>query len=130
MPQESINSQFDKFKQFDFLFCFLQVNYIKLPGSLFLQMLRCVIIPLVIPSLIVAVGSLKLSMTGKIGARVLVYFILTTIVSALIGIILVIVAKPTSDSMIFFLLRIHDDLLDFKMLKIIIVMNLVCSTLV
>jgi len=32
-------------------------------------MLKCLIIPLVVPSLIVSVGSLKLSMTGKIGIR-------------------------------------------------------------
>ena len=32
-------------------------------------MLKCLIIPLVIPSIIVAVGSLELSVTGKIGVR-------------------------------------------------------------
>jgi Na+/H+-dicarboxylate symporter len=50
-----------------------QAIYVRLPGTLFLQLLQCLIIPLVIPSLIVAVGSLDLSLTGKIGARCLSY---------------------------------------------------------
>jgi Na+/H+-dicarboxylate symporter len=41
-------------------------------------MLKCIIIPLVIPSLIVSVGSPQLSMTGKIGRWIIIYFIATT----------------------------------------------------
>ena len=39
--------------------------YIKFTGNLFLQMLKGIIIPLVIPSLIVAVGSLDIGLSGK-----------------------------------------------------------------
>ena len=38
--------------------------YIKFTGNLFLQMLKGIIIPLVIPSLIVAVGSLDIGLSG------------------------------------------------------------------
>ena len=43
-----------------------EVMYVKFIGSLFLQMLKAIIIPLIIPSLIVAVGSLDLSLSGKL----------------------------------------------------------------
>ena len=39
--------------------------YVKFIGNLFLQMLKGITIPLVIPSIIVGVGSLELSLSGK-----------------------------------------------------------------
>ena len=42
-----------------------EVMYVKFIGTLFLQMLKAIIIPLIVPSLIVAVGSLDLSLSGK-----------------------------------------------------------------
>jgi hypothetical protein len=47
-----------------------EAMYVKFIGSLFLQMLKAIIIPLVIPSLIVAVGTLDLSLSGKNTLRV------------------------------------------------------------
>ena len=44
-----------------------EAMYVKFIGSLFLQMLKCIIIPLIIPSLIVAVGSLDLKISGMKG---------------------------------------------------------------
>ena len=41
-----------------------EVMYVKFLGSLFLNMLKSIIIPLIIPSLIVAVGSLDLKLSG------------------------------------------------------------------
>ena len=38
-----------------------------LSGELFLRMLKALILPLVVPSLITAVGSLDLSLSGKVG---------------------------------------------------------------
>ena len=37
-----------------------QAMYVKFVGDLFLRMLKCVIIPLIIPSLVASVGSLDL----------------------------------------------------------------------
>ncbi len=42
-----------------------EIMYVKFVGSLFLQMLKCIIIPLIIPSLIVAVGSLDMRISGN-----------------------------------------------------------------
>ena len=41
-----------------------EVMYVKFLGTLFLSMLKSIIIPLIIPSLIVAVGSLDLKLSG------------------------------------------------------------------
>jgi len=73
-----------------------EVMYVKFIGSLFLQMLKCIIIPLIIPSLIVAVGSLDLKLSGKIGARGVVYYMSTTICAVILGIILVTTIQPGS----------------------------------
>ena len=43
--------------------CFSYVGY---PGKLFLNMLKCLIIPLVVPSLIASIGSLDFRMSGKV----------------------------------------------------------------
>ena len=48
-----------------------EAMYVKFIGSLFLQMLKCIIIPLIIPSLIVAVGSLDLKISGMKYQRVI-----------------------------------------------------------
>ena len=47
------------------IFCFSYVGY---PGKLFLNMLKCLIIPLVVPSLIASIGSLDFRMSGKVWA--------------------------------------------------------------
>jgi len=71
-----------------------EVMYVKFIGSLFLQMLKAIIIPLIIPSLIVAVGSLDLSLSGKIGGRAIAYYMGTTICAVILGIILVTSIQP------------------------------------
>ena len=55
--------------------------YVSFIGDLFLSALKSIIIPLVIPSLIIAVGTLDLKLSGKIGGRAVAYYMSTTIVS-------------------------------------------------
>ena len=57
------------------------VGYI---GRLFLQALKSIIIPLVVPSLIVAIGSMDLSLSKKIGGRAIAYYMSTTFVSEIV----------------------------------------------
>jgi Na+/H+-dicarboxylate symporter len=40
--------------------------YVSYAGELFLRMLKALILPLVVPSLITAVGSLDMSLSGKV----------------------------------------------------------------
>lgn len=68
--------------------------YVKYIGTLFLNMLKCVIIPLVIPSLIAAIGSMDLSLSGKVGLRAICYYLTTTVLAVILGIILVSTIRP------------------------------------
>ncbi|XP_058442768.1 excitatory amino acid transporter 3-like [Malaya genurostris] len=70
------------------------VSYISFIGDLFLRMLKALILPLIITSLISAVGSLDLSLSGKIGGRAVLYYITTTIMAVILGIVLVVVVQP------------------------------------
>ena len=63
--------------------------YVKFIGDLYLKMLQCISMPLVIPSLIEAVGSLSISLSGRIGLRAFVYCITTTLIAVVIGLLLV-----------------------------------------
>ena len=68
--------------------------YVAFVGDLFLRMLKALIIPLIVSSLISAVGNLDLSLSGKIGARAVAYYLLTTAMAVVLGIILVVAIHP------------------------------------
>ncbi len=45
-----------------------EVIYVSFVGKLFLRMLKALILPLIIPSLVAAVGSLDMSLSGKVAS--------------------------------------------------------------
>ena len=71
-----------------------EVMYVSFVGKLFLRMLKAVVIPLIVPSLITAVGSLNISLSGLVGRRTIAYFLLTTFAAAFLGLALVVVIHP------------------------------------
>jgi Na+/H+-dicarboxylate symporter len=71
-----------------------EIMYVNFIGELFLRMLKCLILPLIVASLISAIGSLDLSLSGKIGGRAICYYLCTTISAVILGIILVITIHP------------------------------------
>lgn len=62
-----------------------EIMYISYAGDLFLRMLKSLILPLIISSLVSAIGSLDLSLSGKIGARAIGYYMVTTICAVVLG---------------------------------------------
>ena len=68
--------------------------YVSYIGEIFLRMLKALILPLIVPSLITAVGSLDLSLSGKVGMRAVAYYFATTILAVILGIILVTTIHP------------------------------------
>ena len=68
--------------------------YVSYVGNLFLRMLKALILPLIIPSLVAAVGSLDMSISGKVGGRAVGYYMATTVMAVILGIILVSVIHP------------------------------------
>lgn len=74
-----------------------EVMYIKFIGEIFLRMLKGLILPLVVSSLIAAIGSLNLRLSGQIGSRAILYYMITTVMAVILGIILVSTIRPGSD---------------------------------
>ena len=68
--------------------------YIGYVGKLFLRMLKALILPLIIPSLIAAIGQLDMSLSGKVGGRAVAYYMITTVLAVILGIILVTSIQP------------------------------------
>lgn len=71
-----------------------EVMYVSYVGDIFLQMLKSLILPLIVASIITAIGGLDLTLSGKIGARAIVYYLCTTISAVILGMILVSVIHP------------------------------------
>lgn len=72
------------------------VMYVNFIGDTFLRMLKALILPLIVSSLVAAVGSLDISLSKKIGSRAIAYYMLTTVMAVILGIILVMVIEPGS----------------------------------
>lgn len=73
------------------------VLYVNFIGDIFLRILKCLILPLIISSLVSAVGSLDISLSRKIGTRAITYYMLTTVMAVILGIVLVTVIRPGDD---------------------------------
>lgn len=71
-----------------------EVMYVKFIGELFLRMLKALILPLIVSSLIAAVGGLDISLSGKIGGRAIAYYAITTVLAIVLGIVLVVLIRP------------------------------------
>ena len=70
---------------------------IGFPGDLLMQMLKMMVVPLVVATMVVGFASLgDIRKAGKIGYRTIAYYALTTGMSVLLGIILVNIIQPGS----------------------------------
>ena len=63
-------------------------------GEVFVRLLKLLIIPLIITSIVLAVASLDTKTTGKLGRRTITYYLSTTFIAVIIGIILVLSIRP------------------------------------
>uniref|UniRef100_A0AAG5DDW7 Amino acid transporter n=1 Tax=Anopheles atroparvus TaxID=41427 RepID=A0AAG5DDW7_ANOAO len=70
------------------------VMLIAYPGELFMRVLKLMILPLVIASLISGSSSLNAKLNGKIALRTFVYFITTSLLNAILGTTLALVIHP------------------------------------
>lgn len=73
------------------------VMYVNFVGELFLRVLKGLILPLIISSLISAIGSLNLRLSGRIGSRAIAYYMITTVMAVILGIVLVTTIRPGID---------------------------------
>lgn len=72
----------------------LDKQYFGFPGELLMRMLKLVILPLIISSMITGVAALDSEVSGKIGLRAVIYYFSTTIIAVMLGILLVMTIKP------------------------------------
>uniref|UniRef100_A0A671URD1 Amino acid transporter n=1 Tax=Sparus aurata TaxID=8175 RepID=A0A671URD1_SPAAU len=72
----------------------LHKQYFGFPGEILMRMLKLVILPLIISSMITGVAALDSEVSGKIGLRAVIYYFSTTIIAVILGIILVMTIKP------------------------------------
>ncbi|CAG0886527.1 unnamed protein product [Darwinula stevensoni] len=67
---------------------------ISYPGEIFMRLLRLMILPLVISSLVSGSASLNAKMNGKIAMRTIAWFLATSFLNAIIGTLLAIAIRP------------------------------------
>ncbi|KAH9523429.1 Excitatory amino acid transporter 1, partial [Bulinus truncatus] len=71
-----------------------QQMYLKFPGEILMNMLQMLILPLIVSSLIAGLTSLDTGSSGKLGARAILYYITTTLMAVILGIVLVLSIRP------------------------------------
>ncbi|CAF1011356.1 unnamed protein product [Rotaria sordida] len=70
------------------------IGYIEFPGTIFINILKLLILPLIVSSIISSLAQLDAQSCGKMGLRSLIYYLATTIIAAIVGIILVLTIRP------------------------------------
>jgi len=70
------------------------IMLIAFPGELFMNMLKMIVLPLIVASLITAVSTLNPDVAGRIGRRALLYYLGTLALAAILGLTLVMTIRP------------------------------------
>lgn len=81
---------------------------ISYPGELFMRMLKMLILPLLISSMITGAAAINIRVNGRIAIRALIYFALTSLFNACLGVFLALVIHPGKSEQITALNRIND----------------------
>lgn len=71
-----------------------QMIYFAFPGEMLLRMLKMIILPLVVCSLVSGAASLDTRSLGKLGGIAVAYFLGTTLIASGIGVALAFIIKP------------------------------------
>lgn len=67
---------------------------IGFPGELLMNMLKMMILPLIIASLVCSTSSLDARVAGRIGRRTLIFYLSTTLIASTVGVCLAAAIKP------------------------------------
>ncbi|XP_060768024.1 excitatory amino acid transporter 2a [Neoarius graeffei] len=70
------------------------IMIISFPGDILMRMLKMVILPLIISSLITGLAGLDAKSSSRLGTRAMMYYMSTTIIAAVLGVILVLLIHP------------------------------------
>uniref|UniRef100_A0A4W6EPW6 Amino acid transporter n=1 Tax=Lates calcarifer TaxID=8187 RepID=A0A4W6EPW6_LATCA len=72
----------------------LDKTYIGFPGEILMRLLQLVTVPLIVSNVVTEICGLRVGTSRKITIRAIVYFVMTTLLSVTIGIMLVLLVKP------------------------------------
>lgn len=62
-----------------------QINYLAFPGELFMRALKMIILPLIVSSIVCGLAGMDMKLSGKLGLRAIVYYMVTTVLSVITG---------------------------------------------
>ena len=74
------------------------VTWVSPFGSIFVSMLKMIVVPVILLSLIAGAASLPTNEFGKIGIRVIVWYFVTSLLAAVMGSVLAILFNPGGSS--------------------------------
>lgn len=76
-----------------------QVIYIGFPGELLIRLLKMIIIPLVVCSLVSGSASIDPKALGKLGGWAMLFFLITTLIASSIGVVMAFIVNPGTGSL-------------------------------
>ncbi|KAM9359710.1 neutral amino acid transporter B(0) isoform 2-T2 [Symphorus nematophorus] len=75
-----------------------QIIYIGFPGEVLIRLLKMIIIPLVVCSLVSGAASIDPKALGKLGGWAMLFFLVTTLIASAIGVVMAFIMTPGSVS--------------------------------
>lgn len=73
-----------------------QIIYIGFPGEILIRLLKMIIIPLVVCSLVSGAASIDPKALGKLGGWAMLFFLVTTLIASSIGVVMAFIVNPGS----------------------------------
>ncbi|XP_076461646.1 excitatory amino acid transporter 1-like [Babylonia areolata] len=71
-----------------------EIMYLQFPGEILMRMLKMLILPIILSSLIAGIAGLDAKTCGRMGLRTIGYFATTTLLSVILGIVLAVSIQP------------------------------------